>query len=98
MEAVREHLRELNIWFQEEVPETTQARTYYLDFVVVGLSGARYDIEVDGRQHFFTAAAIAEDASRDSALNHAGYKVVRLQAADVTAGGARVRELLGRLA
>ena len=94
IEAVREHLKQLGLWFQEEVPETTSARTYYLDFVIVGLSGARYDIEVDGKQHFFSPEAIAEDDSRDSVLAKIGYNVIRLQAAAVSGDAEVTRKLL----
>src|SRR5206468_2962699 len=73
VQIVRTALESSRLWYQEEVPETTDTRTYYLDFVTVGLSGARYNIEVDGRQHYFSPEAIAEDKSRDSVLKAAGY-------------------------
>src|SRR3989338_4291944 len=95
---VRSALRELETWYQEEVPETTQSRTYYLDFVIVGLSGTRYNIEIDGRQHYFSAEAIAEDDVRDKVLQRTGYKVIRLRSTDVTGNPDRLRQLLGGLA
>jgi very-short-patch-repair endonuclease len=69
-----------------------------LDFVVVGLSGTRYNIEIDGRQHYFSAEAIAEDNVRDKILQRTGYKVIRLRAIEVTKNPDHLRELLGSLA
>lgn len=94
---VRTLLADLGVWFQEEVPEASQNRTYYLDFVIVGLSGIRYNLEVDGRQHYFTPEAIAEDASRDQELRNIGYKVLRLQGGDIMKRPEEVRLLLGGL-
>lgn len=93
----RSILTELGAWFQEEVPENTSTRTYYLDFVLVGLSGTRYNIEIDGRQHYFTQDAIAEDAARDQVLHDVGYRVLRLQGRDVLNQSGAVKELLGSL-
>lgn len=93
----REVLKDLGHWYQEEFPEYTAARTYYLDFFVVGLSGKRYDIEIDGRQHFFSAEAIAEDDTRDFVLDKLGYRVIRIQAAEVVRNPEELRELLATL-
>jgi hypothetical protein len=98
VEAVRSALQETGIWYQEEVPETTPSRTYYLDFVIIGLSGTRYNIEVDGRQHYFSAEAISEDKTRDQVLREAGYEVIRLRASDVISDSRFVPELLRSLA
>jgi len=96
-DLIRESLQELGLWYQEEVPEATSTRTYYLDFLVVGLSGTRYDIEIDGRQHFFSAEAIAEDDVRDSVLTKSGYKVLRLRASELVKDPEGAKQLLASL-
>jgi very-short-patch-repair endonuclease len=65
--------------------------------MVVGLSGTRYDIEVDGRQHYFTAEAIAEDNARDSYLRKIGYKIIRIRAKDVMRSPDIIKKILGHL-
>jgi hypothetical protein len=82
------------VWYQEEWPEAG----YHLDFLVVGLSGIRYDIEIDGRQHYFSAEAIAEDDARDESLRSSGYSVIRFRAVTVERHPESVRVVLSRLA
>ncbi len=98
VQVVRAALESSCLWYQEEFPENTDTRTYYLDFVTVGLSGIRYNIEVDGRQHYFSPEAIAEDKARDAVLKAAGYRVIRVRSADVAADPARIKTLIASLA
>lgn len=91
---VREMLTTLEACYQEEWPE----ERYHLDFLVVGLSGTPYDIEIDGRQHYFSAEAIIEDEARDEFLRRRGYKVIRIRAVTVERYPDSVRALLSRLA
>ena len=93
---VREMLKELVPWYQEEWPERDITRQ--LDFVVVGLSGTRYDIEIDGRQHYFSAEAIMEDEARDAFLKKRGYQVIRIRAVTVERHPDIVQAVLSRLA
>jgi len=96
---VREMLKELVPWYQEEWPESDGINhNHHLDFVVVGLSGTRYDIEIDGRQHYFSAEAIMEDDARDAFLKKQGYQVVRIRAVTVERHTDIVRAVLSRLA
>lgn len=98
VQVVRAALESSGLWYQEEFPENTDTRTYYLDFVTVGLSGVRYNIEVDGRQHYFSPEAIVEDKARDAVLKAAGYRVIRVRGADVTADPDRIKTLIASLA
>lgn len=93
-DIVRDALKKLGIWYQEEFPVRVTHGTRYLDFLVVGLSGTRYDIEVDGRQHYFSHQAIAEDIARDAQIKSMGYKVVRLRSADAIRNPDAVRSIL----
>lgn len=96
-DTVREMLEKLIPWYQEEWPESNGIRHYHLDFVVVGLSGIRYDIEIDGRQHL-SAEAILEDDARDNFLKKLGYQVIRFRAMYVVRHPDIVRTVLSRLA
>jgi hypothetical protein len=96
--TVREMLKELVPWYQEEGSESDGITQCRLDFVVVGLSGTRYDIEIDGRQHYFSAEAIMEDEARDAFLKKRGYQVIRIRAMNVDRHPDTVRSLLSRLA
>lgn len=96
--SVRAALAAAGLWFQEEFPETSETRTYYLDFVTVGLSGARYNIEVDGRQHYYSPEAVSEDESRDAFLKTLGYQVIRLQANHVVSNPQEAGQLITQLA
>ena len=91
---VRKMLDELKLWYQEEWPE----EEYHLDFVVVGLSGTRYDIEIDGRQHYYSADSIMEDEARDDFLKKRGYQVIRIRAVTAELHPDIVRSFLSRLA
>jgi very-short-patch-repair endonuclease len=91
---IRQMLANLGLWYQEEWPDGR----YHLDFLVVGLSGISYDIEIDGRQHYFSAEAIAEDEARDAFLESRGYKVIRVRAVTADRYPDRVRVVLSRLA
>ena len=96
---VRNMLDELKLWYQEEWPESDGiSHNHRLDFVVVGLSGTRYDIEIDGRQHYYSAESIMEDEARDDFLKKRGYQVIRIRAVTVERHPDRVRSLLSRLA
>lgn len=97
VQKVCDILNEINIWYQREWPEGGKSKSYYLDFMVVGLSGTRYDIEIDGRQHYFSAEAIAEDDARDAFLKKLGYQVIRIRAKDVMKSPDLINNLLGRL-
>jgi len=92
--AIREMLKNLALWYQEEWLE----ERYHLDFMVVGLSGVAYDVEIDGRQHYHSAEAIAEDEARDEFLKSRGYKVIRFRAATVERYPDRIHAVLSRLA
>lgn len=92
-QIVRNILNELRHWFQEE-----RSEGYYdLDFVVVGLSGIQYDIEIDGRQHYFSEDAIKEDDARDTFLKMRGYVVIRFRAITVERYPDIVRSVLSHL-
>jgi very-short-patch-repair endonuclease len=67
-----------------------------LDFLAVAPFGARYDIEVDGRESLSDGAAQSDDV-RDAALAAAGIKVLRIEARQVLLREDAVRELLRRL-
>jgi len=101
IDIVRKMLNELEIWYQEEMLESDRNikyGKYRLDFIVVGLSGTRYDIEIDGRQHYFSAEAIMKDEVRDAFLKKQGYQVIRIRAVNVERNPGIVRSLLSRLA
>ena len=91
---IRQMLAELQVCYEEEWPEGN----YHLDFLVVGLSGAPYDIEVDGRQHYFSAEALLEDEARDAYLSARGYRVIRFRGVTVERYPESVRMVLSRLA
>ena len=93
---VRKMLNELNLWYQEEWPESDGIRHYRLDFVVVGLSGTRYDIEIDGQQHL-SIEAILEDDARDTFLKKLNYVVIRFRAVNVERHPGIVQKVLSRL-
>jgi very-short-patch-repair endonuclease len=95
--TTREILNELGFWYQEELPEITAKRTYYLDFVVVGLSGTQYNIEIDSKLHYFSAEAIMKDDARDSVLSGLGYKIMRIQATSIMKNRELTKHLLARL-
>ncbi len=95
---VRQMLKELVPWYQEEWPENDGITPLHLDFIVVGLSGTRYDIEIDGRQHYFSAEAIMEDEARDVFLKKQGYQIIRIRAVNIERYPDTVRSLLSRLA
>jgi hypothetical protein len=98
IDIVRNILNELEIWYQEEWPEYDRRTTHRLDFIVVGYSGTRYDIEIDGRQHYFSAEAIMKDEARDAFLKQRGYQVIRIRAVNIELYPDTVRSLLSRLA
>jgi very-short-patch-repair endonuclease len=67
-----------------------------LDFLAVTPFGARYDVEVDGRESL-SGAALRSDEVRDAALAAAGIKVLRIEARQVLLREDAVRQLLRRL-
>jgi len=96
--TVREMLQELKHWYQEEWPEIDGGYNYRLDFVVIGISGTKYDIEIDGRQHL-SAEAIIEDRTRDNFLKEKPrcYQIIRIRAVTVERYPDAVRAVLSRL-
>lgn len=94
---VRKILKELGHWFQEERPESDGRRHYDLDFVIVGLSGTQYNIEIDGHQHL-SAEAIMNDDARDAFLKTREYVVIRFRAGTVERHPDIVRSVLSHLA
>ena len=97
IQKVCEILDKLDVWYQREWPEGDRSRSYYLDFMVVGLLGTRYNIEIDGRQHYFSAKALAEDNARDKFLEKQGYRIIRIRARDIMRSLDMINNLLGRL-
>ena len=97
IQKVCDLLNNCNVWYQREWPESIDTQQYYLDFMVVGMSGTRYNIEVDGRQHYFSAEAIAENDARDALLKKLGYQVIRARAKDIMKSSSPVRSVLKRL-
>lgn len=85
-------LRDAGLWFWPQV----EAGRYRLDFVVVSPFGNRYDLEVDGRQHF-TPEGVAEDELRDRAVEGLGYRVLRVRARTLFETPGEVQALLERL-
>lgn len=69
---------------------------HHLDFLAVMPFGARYDVEVDGRESL-SAAALRSDEVRDAALEAAGIKVLRIEARQVLLQEHAIRKLLQRL-
>jgi very-short-patch-repair endonuclease/RecA/RadA recombinase len=85
-------LDQLALWYHHHYPEGR----YELDFLVVSPFGTRYDVEVDGLTHW-TSEGLAKDAVRDTAVESAGYRVVRVAARDVYEREDLVRLRLARL-
>ncbi len=94
---VREIITNLGLWYQEEKYEGDARRSYRLDFVVIGLSGARYNIEIDGRQHLSTEA-IKNDDARDTFLKTIEYVVIRFRAITIERDPEMVRSVISHLA
>lgn len=91
-EIVAGMLRDTEMWFWPQL----EVDRYRLDFAVVSPLGARFDVEVDGRQHL-TANSLRADAVRDAAVSALGYMVLRLRAKDVYSDPAGVAARLARL-
>ncbi len=91
--AVAELLRNQKIWFETQVP----FKAWLLDFVVVTPFGNRYNIEVDGFQHW-KAEQITKDKIRDREVQSSGISVIRISADDIKNNISWVRERLARLA
>ncbi len=88
-------LTEAGLWFQ---PQHRSARCPRpLDFLVVSPMGTRYDVEVDGRQHW-TDEQVQRDDIDDRAVESAGLRVIRIEARDVLTRPDAVRTMLTRLA
>ncbi len=81
------------LWFWPQVA----AGRYRLDFAVVSPFGARYDVEIDGRQHF-TPEGVAADELRDRFVESLGYRVLRVRATQLFEAPEEVAAVLRRLA
>lgn len=77
-EHVAGMLQAAGLWFWPQF----ELDQYRLDFTAVTPFGARYDIEVDGRQHL-TAEGLRADAVRDAVVAGAGYRILRIRAKDI---------------
>lgn len=91
-EKLAELLSEVGLWYR---PQYTEGR-YKLDFFVVSPFGTRYDLEVDGRQHW-SPEQLRYDEVRDKTLQELGYRIIRIDAREIFAQPEKVRSLLGRL-
>jgi hypothetical protein len=91
-EKVARILDDVGLWHHPHYPEGR----YELDFLVVSPFGTRYDVEVDGLQHW-TPDGLAHDAVRDRTIESAGYRVVRVAARDIYQRAELVRNRLARL-
>lgn len=91
-ERLAELLSEAGLWYH---PQYIEGR-YKLDFFVVSPFGTRYDLEVDGRQHW-SAKQLSYDKVRDTVLQEAGYKIMRIDARNILTQPDKVRTLLTRL-
>jgi len=91
-EKLAELLSETGLWYH---PQYNEGR-YKLDFFVVSPFGTRYDLEVDGRQHW-SAEQLSHDEVRDKVLQEAGYKIMRIDARSVLTQPDKVKILLTRL-
>lgn len=91
-EKLAELLDSVGIWYH---PQYSEGR-YRLDFFVVSPFGTRYDLEVDGRQHW-TSERLSYDEVRDKTLEEVGYKIIRIKARDVLSDADKVRLFLTKL-
>jgi len=91
-EKLAELLSEAGLWYR---PQYREGR-YKLDFFVVSPFGTRYDLEVDGRQHW-SAEQLSYDRVRDDAIQERGYTIIRIDAREILAQPEKVRLLLSRL-
>ncbi|MBI4334130.1 MAG: DUF559 domain-containing protein [Chloroflexi bacterium] len=91
-EKLSKLLSEAGLWYH---PQHREGR-YRLDFFVVSPFGTRYDLEVDGRQHW-SAEQLSADEVRDKALEGLGYMIIRIDAREILSQPERVRVFLGRL-
>jgi very-short-patch-repair endonuclease len=87
-----ELLTEEGLWF---APQQKFGR-HRLDFLVVGPCGGRYNIEVDGRQHYTDDRARADEI-RDASVTGAGIRVLRVSARQVFSQEDAIRVMLRRL-
>ena len=92
-EKLAEILDSLGLWYH---PQYQEGR-YKLDFFVVSPFGTRYDLEVDGRQHW-SPERFSYDEVRDKTLEEAGYKIIRIDARQIFSQSEKVQALLSRLA
>lgn len=91
-EKLAELLSDAGLWHH---PQYQEGR-HELDFFVVSPFGTRYDMEVDGRQHW-TPQQLSYDEVRDKAIQGAGYRIIRIDAREILAQPEKVRSLLSRL-
>lgn len=92
-EKLAELLDSVGLWYFRQYEEGH----YRLDFFVVSPFGTRYDLEVDGRQHW-SPEQISRDEVRDKKLEEAGYRIIRIDARQILRQPERVLSLLSRLA
>ena len=69
---------------------------YRLDFMVTSPSGEKYDLEVDGDQHW-SSESVRHDERRDAYVEGKGFKVLRITARDVFHRREAIQERLIRL-
>lgn len=91
-ERMAELLDEIGVWY---LPQYNEGR-YRFDFFVVSPFGKRYDIEVDGREHW-SHEQLQKDAVRDKTVEALGYQVIRIDARDIFTREHIVRARLSRL-
>ncbi|HHY37694.1 MAG TPA: AAA family ATPase [Clostridia bacterium] len=77
-EEMADLLKKVGLWY---LPQYKEGR-YRFDFLVVSPLGLRYDLEVDGREHW-TPEQVRTDEVRDKAVQSLGYRVLRVDARDV---------------
>ncbi|MBD3286577.1 DUF559 domain-containing protein, partial [candidate division WOR-3 bacterium] len=93
-QRMAELLEEVGLWFKPQY-EVEEGR-YRFDFLVVSPFGIRYDVEVDGREHWASDRILADEI-RDEVVKSLGYRVIRVAARDVFNSEDKVKSLLMRL-
>lgn len=87
-----EILNRLGLWYR---PQYEEGR-FKLDFFIVSPFGNRYDLEVDGRQHW-APEQLSRDEVRDNILEEAGYNVIRINAKQILSQQKKIEDLLSKL-
>ncbi len=91
-EKLADFLEQSKLWYHPQYEE----KPYRLDFFVVSPFGNRYDLEVDGRQHW-SAEQFNKDEIRDKKLEEKGYKIIRINADEILMQPGKVELLINRL-